>query len=265
MPTWLEQIIEKKRTRIEKAKRDIPLAKIMRDLTTVPNVRRSFRNKIAEAGISLIAEVKRASPSAGNINERCNPVDQARAYFEGGARAISVLTEEDFFKGDLEDLEAVKFGIPVAALRKDFIVDAYQIYESALSNADAILLIAAALSPGELTRFIELAGTLAIDCLVEVHDMEDTEKIRDVPVSIVGVNNRNLKTLKVDLEQSVRLFPHLPPKALKIAESGITRREEVVRLEALGYDAILVGESLMRSNNPVLAVRNLLGVENGEN
>lgn len=263
MSTWLDQIIEKKRTRIEKAKREIPLSKIMRDLTSVPNLRRSFKNKIADAGISLIAEVKRASPSAGYIAERCNPVDQARAYFEGGARAISVLTEEDYFKGDLEDLEAVKFGIPVAALRKDFIIDEYQIYESALSNADAILLIAAALSARELARFIRLAGTLAIDCLVEVHDIRDAEKIKDLPAEIVGVNNRDLKSLKVDLDNSIRLFPHLPRHALKVSESGISKREEVIRLEGLGYDAVLVGESLMRSGDPVSAVRNLLGTSSG--
>ncbi len=263
MSDWLEQIIAKKRKRLERAKQDNPLSRIMRDLVSIPNVRRSFRDRIAEKGISLIAEVKRASPSAGSIHERCNPVDQARAYYEGGARAISVLTEEDYFKGDLEDLEAVKFGIPVPALRKDFIIDEYQIYESALSNADAILLIAAALTIKEMSRFIELAGTLAIDCLVEVHDAGDATKLRDVPAAIVGVNNRNLKTLEVDLENSVRLLSLLPPAALKISESGISKREDVKRFESLGYDAILVGESLMKSENPASAVRNLLGISNG--
>ena len=264
MTGWLEQIIDKKRLRLEKAKQEMPLARIMRDLISIPNVRRPFMKKIAEPGIALIAEVKRASPSAGDIHEKCNPVDQARSYFSGGARAISVLTEEDYFKGDLEDLEAVKFGIPVPALRKDFIIDEYQIYESALSQADAILLIAAALSAGQMTRFIEIAAVHSIDCLVEVHDEEDIEKIKDVPASIIGVNNRNLKSLTVDLENSMKLYSHLPRSAVKIAESGIRTREDVIRLEEAGYDAMLVGETLMKSGNPEEAVRKLLGSSNGQ-
>lgn len=257
MPDFLNDIIKKKRKRIAEAKERISLKKIQEQ--SVPHSLNTFKNALIQRNISLIAEVKRSSPSAGTISDGCNPVEQAQRYYKGGANALSVLTEEDYFKGSLDDLNAITKKISLPVLRKDFIIDEYQVYETAATDADALLLIAAALPQKDIYLLHSLAAELELDCVVEVHNEEDIKKIAGITVSIIGINNRDLNTFKVDLETSIRLYPLLPKNVVTISESGIKTREDVIRLKETGFNAVLVGELLMRSNDPESMVKELLG------
>ncbi len=248
----LEKIIAAKKIRVAEAKRQCDLSELREKAVQYRENRGT--NRFAQAlgdrsRISIIAEFKRASPSKGIINDGRDPAETTLAYKNGGAAAISVLTEEDFFKGSLADLKAVRKAVDLPILRKDFVIDEFQIYESA--GADAVLLIVAALGKDELRRFQSLADSFGLDAIVEVHDLDELEIAGSIGASIIGVNNRNLRTFDVSLNVSRELIKRRPDGALMIAESGISTREEVLELSELGYDGFLIGEALMRSGDPV--------------
>ena len=211
-----------------------------------------------ENGIKIIAEFKRKSPSKGEIRGTADPASIAKAYEEGGAAAVSVLTEEDYFDGSLDDLRAVRQAISLPILRKDFIFDDYQVYESAAAGADALLLIVAALDHETLIRLRQTTeDELGMDALIEVHTREEMHRAVESGARIIGVNNRNLATFEVSLETSLQLIGIAPPDVILISESGLGA-DEVRKLRAVGYRAVLVGETLMRAENPEEALRGLL-------
>jgi indole-3-glycerol phosphate synthase len=212
------------------------------------------------AGLNVIAEVKRASPSKGLINADVNPAEVARAYEAGGACAVSVLTEEDRFRGSLEDLRKVRAAVRLPVLRKDFIFDEYQLYEAAQAGADALLLIVAALDDAQLARLRRITeDELRMDALVEVHTKEELQRAAACGVTLIGVNNRNLHTFEVSMEVSRELAILAPEGATMVSESGLRTRNDLLALRALGYSGFLIGETLMRAREPEQALRELLG------
>jgi indole-3-glycerol phosphate synthase len=216
--------------------------------------------RLRQAGSSVIAEVKRRSPSAGDLAEIAAPAELAAAYQRGGAAAVSVLTEERRFGGSLSDLDAVRAAVGVPVLRKDFVVDAYQLLEARAHGADLVLLIVAAL-PGDLLPALhEAAGELGLTALVEVHDEPEVERAVELGASLVGVNARNLKTLDVDPATFGKLAPLLPDDVVRVAESGVAGPDDVSRLVGEGADAVLVGESLVTDGDPEAAVRAMTGL-----
>ena len=242
----LSEIIAKKRERVREAKtRANPHA---------------FRRALQKDGINIIAEFKRRSPSKGMIRERANPIEVARAYEAGGAVAMSVLTEEDYFAGSLDDLRQVKSTVALPVLRKDFIVDEYQVYESAAAGADAILLIVAALDDELLARLRRLAeDELQMDALVEVHTSEEMKRAALCGAKLIGVNNRDLRTFAVSLDTSLRLAREAPPEVLLVSESGLNNSADLLRLYDAGYRGFLIGETLMRAGDPAAALRSFRG------
>jgi indole-3-glycerol phosphate synthase len=221
---------------------------------------RPFLEVLAGPGLSVIAEHKRSSPSAGVIREDLELVDVVGAYERGGAAALSVLTEQTRFAGTLADLFAARTAASLPILRKDFIVDEYQVYEAAASGADAILLIVAAVEVGPLANLHALAHGLGLATLVEVHNAEELRVATEIGAQIIGINNRNLSTLVVDIETTHQLLPQIPVGVVKVAESGFRTRAELERLAAAGIDAVLIGEALMRSADIEAACRELTGV-----
>lgn len=209
-------------------------------------------------GIKAIAEIKRASPSAGILREGFDPEGLARAYAKGGASAISVLTDEPFFQGSLRHIEEVRMEVELPILRKDFIIDPYQVFETRASLADAFLLIVAALEPPMLQDLLGLALELRLHPLVEVHTEEELTKALEAGADLIGINNRDLKTFQVSLETTFSLLPHIPRGKIVVSESGIKDRSDVVRLSEAGLDAILVGEALLREADPGVKLRELL-------
>ena len=242
----LSEIIARKRERVREAKtRANPHA---------------FRRALQKDGINIIAEFKRRSPSKGMIREDANPIEIARAYETGGAVAMSVLTEEDYFAGSLDDLREVKSTVDLPVLRKDFIVDEYQVYESAIAGADAILLIVAALDDESLARLRRLAeDELQMDALVEVHTSDEMKRAVACGAKLIGVNNRNLRTFEVSLETSLSLTREAPSEALLISESGLNNSADLRRLYNAGYRGFLIGETLMRAHDPASALRSFRG------
>ena len=220
---------------------------------------RDFSRALFAPGLALIAEIKRASPSAGDIAPDIDPVDQARAYQDGGAAAISVLTEPEHFKGSLDDLRAVRDAVAVPVLRKDFICHPLQVWEARAAGADAILLIVAALTQRELVALADLAETLEMSALVETHDTDEVARAVDGGARILGINTRNLATLEVDLATVEKVRASVPDGVTMVGESGISSRADVQAMEAVGMDAVLVGELLMRARDPAATVRELLG------
>jgi indole-3-glycerol phosphate synthase len=206
----------------------------------------------------LIAEVKRSSPSKGELAVIADPVSLAEKYQEGGADVISVLTEERRFKGNISDLIAVRAALDIPVLRKDFIVTEFQVYESRILGADLMLLIVAGLSKSQLTDFYQLATELGMDVLVEVHNMKEAEIALDIKSKIIGVNSRNLKTLEVDDKNFELILPQLPNSVVKVAESGISQRSQVAFVQSLGANAVLIGETLVKAGNPVHTIKDLL-------
>lgn len=199
--------------------------------------------------VNVIAEIKRASPSKGIINDQIDIAATARAYARGGACAVSVLTEQTYFRGSIDDLKTARSTIDIPILRKDFIIDDFQIYEAAAEGADAVLLIVAALNRSTLTEFHYVAHELGLDALVEVHTTQELATATEICANLIGVNNRDLRSFEVSLDVSRELIKHRPRGALMIAESGITTRAEIDELRSLGFDGFLIGESLMRSTN----------------
>ena len=249
--TILEKIIEAKRLQIAAAKQNFDLGDINRNANPF-RLREALSDRSRH---NIIAEFKRASPSKGIINDSVSPALAAANYRDAGAAAISVLTEEHFFKGSIDDLRAVRNAVDLPILRKDFIIDEFHIHESAAIGADAILLIVAALRVNELRHFCSLSDELGLDALVEVHDLAEMEVAAEIGAMLIGVNNRNLKTFEVSLDVSRELIKYAPPGAIMIAESGISSRREIAELSGLGYSGFLVGESLMRSGDATSALK----------
>lgn len=208
--------------------------------------------------IAVIAEIKKASPSKGVLREDFDPLGMAKAYVEAGASAISVLTDSKFFQGRLENIRDIREVVAIPLLRKDFVIDEYQIYESKAYGADAILLIASALQQHQLSDFILMSSELGLECLVEVHTKEEIDSLDFSCVKMVGINNRDLTTFKTNLSTSFRLRKHIPPHVIVVSESGIRSRHDLDRLVSNGIHAVLVGESLVRAENPGRALAELL-------
>jgi indole-3-glycerol phosphate synthase len=239
------------------AQRNVPISKLKDKLSSAPQLRDAYA-ALNKKGISLIAEVKRSSPSKGDLAEISDPIALAKSYQNGGADLISVLTEERKFKGRVSDLVGVRESINLPVLRKDFIVTEFQVYESRILGSDLLLLIIAGLSKSQLIDFYQLSSELGMNVLVEVHTPDEAETALDIGAKIIGVNCRNLKTLELDKNIFERILPTLPESVVKIAESGISTRTEVERVADLGANAILVGETLVKSGNPVHTIKDLL-------
>jgi indole-3-glycerol phosphate synthase len=239
------------------AAQEVPIRDLQQQIESAPKLR-GAKAALAKAGTSLIAEIKRSSPSKGQLSEINDPVALAKSYEIGGAEIVSVLTEKRRFNGKIADLIAVRDAIRLPVLRKDFVVTEFQVYESRLLGADLILLIVAALSQTQLRDFYQLSKQLGMDVLVEVHDENEAQRAIDLKAEIIGVNSRNLKTLEVSDLNFKKIFPHLPKDVIKVAESGITTRAQVEFVESLGADAILVGESLVKSGDPKQSIKELL-------
>ena len=258
--TVLDEILAHKRVELEEARRRVPAAALARRGAAQPPPR-GFRRALLGGGPRprVIAELKRRSPSKGEIRRDFDPVAIAKAYQAGGAAALSVLTDERFFGGSLAVLEAVRAATELPLLRKDFVIDAYQIDEARAAGADAVLLIVAALAPAELEHLRAHAVGLGLDVLVEVHDEAELDAAKGVGADLIGINNRDLRTFVTDLGVTERLARRVPQGALVVAESGIFGPEDVARLQRAGASAFRVGESLMREPDPGLALRRLLG------
>jgi indole-3-glycerol phosphate synthase len=224
---------------------------------------RPFREALVRPGLSLVAEFKRRSPSAGDISAVAAVAEQVGAYERGGAAALSVLTDEPHFGGSLDDLRAARAACDLPILRKDFIVDPYQLYEAAVNGADAVLLIVRALDDGEMRLLYEEARGLDLDCLVEVHDPGELERALELDADVIGVNNRNLDDGTVDVATTYELMPDVPAGKTVVAESGISHRAELEELERVGVDAVLIGTALMSAPDPEALTRELAGGEEG--
>ena len=260
MPTFLETVIDATREDLARRASEIPIATLEARLGP-DRSGRPFSEALIAEGISLIAEMKRASPSRGDIHPAANVSEVVRAYEAGGARACSILTEPRWFGGHLDDLVNARAACSLPLLRKDFIVDRYQLVEARVAGADACLLIVAAVSAGDLARLIQDAWDLDMDCLVEVHDRAELETAIELGAEVIGINNRNLHTLDVTLETTFELLADVPAGTVVVAESGITDSGQVRDLEDAGVDAILVGEHLMRAGDPGAAIRDLVGIQ----
>jgi indole-3-glycerol phosphate synthase len=257
---FLEKMVAIKRGEIFRKKDPSRLRELKKKAEDLPPPRDFERAILQNGSMALIAEIKKASPSAGVIRWEADIPKMAREYEGGGACALSVLTESHFFHGEMAHLPMVKESVGLPLLQKDFIIDPFQLYEGRIAGADAILLIAAILSRGELLEFVKLARCLGLFPLVEVHGEEDLEKISGLGLSLFGINNRNLKTLEVNLETTDRLIGRVPRGMKVISESGIRDRRDVERLERAGVRGILVGEVLMRASDPASKIKELLNL-----
>ncbi len=254
----LTKIIEEKRKEVDRDQSVLSLSSVKKKAESM-YIRSSFKKNISRKGhINLIAEVKKSSPSKGLIRPGFDPVRIALAYNAAGASAISVLTDERFFDGKLEYLKKVKDRVSIPVLRKDFIIDEYQIYQSAVAGADAILLIAKILTVEELNRYCLTAKALGMDVLMEVHNSEEVEKALATPASIIGINNRDLNSFEVDLSVTGHLIRMIPDNKIIVSESGIETYEQVMFLKSLGVNAVLIGEAFMRFDNIGEKVRQLM-------
>jgi len=255
----LEQLISAAGQSVDRRRQQVPLEKLEADLG-LRDKDRPFREALTRPGMSLICEFKRRSPSAGDIASGTDLATQVKAYEQGGAAALSVLTDEVHFGGSLEDLATARESCGLPIIRKDFIVDRYQLLEAAVGGADAVLLIVAVLDDERLRAFQAEAWELDLDCLVEVHDERELDRALEADAEVIGINNRNLDTGVVDVQTTYDLITDVPAGKTVVSESGISTREELVELERVGVDAALIGESLMRSDDPSVKVRELGGV-----
>ena len=258
----IEQLISAAQEGVEERRGRVPQA----DLESRLSARgedRPFNEALVRPGLSLISEFKRRSPSAGEISASATVPEQVGAYERGGAAALSVLTDERHFGGSLEDLQAARAACDLPILRKDFIVDLYQLYEAAVHGADAVLLIVRALDDRELRAMYEEARGLDLDCLVEVHEAEELQRALELDVDVIGINNRNLDSGVVDVSTTYELMPDVPAGKTAVAESGISSRAELEELERVGVDAVLIGGALMSAADPEAKTRELTGVEEG--
>src|SRR5271157_5172699 len=259
MPSKLENIIAATRERIAAARASADLGALTAAERHQPRGFREGLHRASQSGIAVIAELKKASPSRGLIRPEFDVAGLAVELEEAGAAALSVLTDRQFFQGSLQNLEIASEATRLPCLRKDFIIDEFQLLEARAHRADAVLLIVAALTQAELSDLHRRAGELQLDVLCEVHDGEELQRALDAGCEIIGVNNRNLHTFRVDLNTSLQLAEMIPPGILRVAESGIDSGDDIARLRQAGFDAFLVGESLMRAPRPGEALRELLG------
>jgi indole-3-glycerol phosphate synthase len=258
----IEQLIAGARDGVESRRRELPQS----DLESRLSARgedRPFNEALVRPGLSLIAEFKRRSPSAGEISATASVAEQVGRYERGGAAALSVLTDEPHFGGSLEDLRAARAACGMPIIRKDFILDPYQLYEAAVYGADAVLLIVRALDDDALRALYEEARAIDLDCLVEVHDEAELERALEVDAEVIGINNRNLDEGTVDLATTYELMPDVPAGKTVVAESGISGRAELAELERVGVDAVLIGSALMTAEDPEAKTRELAGADEG--
>jgi len=257
----LDRIVEAKAVRLDEARRRVPFELLARKALAIagsPRERSLAGALRRRERANIIAEIKHRSPSKGIIREDFDPACIAESYVSGGASALSVLCEEDFFGGSLTHLEAIRRCVDLPLLRKDFIFDPYQLYESRVAGADAVLLIVAILEDELLEKLIGLANELGLDALVEVHSEGEMGRAAFAGASIIGVNNRDLTTFTVDLDTSIQLAPLAPEGAILVSESGISEGSDIRRLRSAGFNAFLVGERLMRAQDPGEALRRLI-------
>ncbi|MCK5451088.1 MAG: indole-3-glycerol phosphate synthase TrpC [Candidatus Omnitrophica bacterium] len=254
----LSKIIEAKKREVEKLQKKISFSE-MKEKAEALYINSTFKKNISRKGhINLIAEIKKSSPSQGVIRANFDPLQIALTYYAAGTSAISVLTDERFFDGKIEYLKMLKERITLPLLRKDFIIDEYQVYESAACGADAILLIANILTRDELNRYYSIAKSLRMDVLVETHNEEEVEKALSSPAAIIGINNRNLTSFEVDISVTQRLLHLIPEHKIIVSESGIRTYEQIMFLKSLGVNAVLIGETFMRAKNIGEKVRELI-------
>jgi indole-3-glycerol phosphate synthase len=253
----LEQILRDKVDEVAERRRRCPLAELQRMARDLPPTR-DFLGALCGNGSGspsparVIAEVKKASPSQGVIRPDFDPVAIAQAYSAHGAAALSILTDGKYFQGELGFLRRIHQAVPLPLLRKDFTVDAYQVYESRVAQADALLLIVAALDPGRLEHFLGLAHDLGMTALLEVHTLEELQRSLPLRPRLVGINNRDLRTFHTNLDTTVRLLPSIPPDVVVVSESGINGASDIILLQQRGVHAFLIGEALMRAADPGL-------------
>lgn len=259
MPDILEQILNTKRRELEESRLRQSLAELQRAVENAPPPRDFFSPLAAPGPVRLIAEIKRASPSRGLIRQDFDPAELARVYESHGATCLSVLTDGPFFQGSLEHLAAVRQAVELPLLRKDFIIDTFQLYEARAAGADAVLLIAECLDDCRLRKLHNEALELGMTPLVELYEPENMQRVLDAGATLIGINNRNLRTFETDLEHTLRLAERVPEHCVLVAESGIRTRDDVARLAAAGVSAMLVGESLLLQADVGQAVDELLG------
>jgi len=262
---FLTKIVEHKKTEIEERKKLLP-ENLLRD-EAIKVRRRPFMKKLSEpgpSGINIIAEIKRASPSKGFLRPDLDPAEYAAGYEKGGAAAISVLTDRDYFKGNSDDLIRAREASSLPVLRKDFIISSYQIYETSAMGADALLLIARILSKQQIKGYLALCSELAMDALVEVHSEKDLETASDAGALFIGINNRNLSSFETDPENAVRIAGLLKPGQIAVAASGITGRRDIEKNLPSGIYNFLIGESIVKAESPAKFLRSLLYPESLE-
>ncbi len=265
MSAVLDKIVAATRRKVSVTKNRADLRELEHRAET--NVPRGFRRSLQEKsreGVAVIAELKKASPSKGLIRSDFDPAALASELEAAGAAALSVLTDEEFFQGSLENLRRASHAAHLPCLRKDFIVDEFQLLEARANGADAVLLIVAALSRNELERLADAARSRGLDVLCEVHDEEELHRALGASCDLIGVNTRDLRTFKVDLETAFGLAKHFPRNVVRVAESGIRSVQDILHLRAAGYDAFLIGESLMRAERPGDALRELIAVPSSQ-
>jgi indole-3-glycerol phosphate synthase len=256
----IEELVEAAQAGVERRRAQVPLEDLARRLGERPE-QRPFGEALVRPGLSLIAEFKRRSPSAGEIRGGAAPAEIASAYEQGGAAALSVLTDETHFGGSLTDLTEARRACELPVLQKDFIVDRYQLYEAAVAGADAILLIVAALDAGRLADLHTETKGLDLDCLVEVHKESELEDALTIDADVIGINNRDLEDFSVDVQTTFELITDVPAGKAVVSESGIADRSTLEELERVGVDAVLIGEALMRADDPAAKVRELTADE----
>ncbi len=255
-PDILARIASRKREELREA--TVPLDQLRQAAEHTRHSHRDFTAALRSGAPAIISEIKKASPSKGVLVHDFDPVLLAKQYEEGGASALSVLTDRDFFQGSLDDLRAARAACALPVLRKDFTVSEYHVHEAAAAGADAILLIVSILDQNELRCFRELAAEHGLATLVEAHDAEEVERALQSGAEIIGINNRNLRTFQVSLDTSLQLVAQIPAGILKVSESGIFNSADIGRLRAAGFDAFLVGEHLVKSSDPTRALRELV-------
>jgi indole-3-glycerol phosphate synthase len=256
----IEELVQAARAGVERRRSQVPIEELEERLGDRPD-QRPFREALTRPGLSLIAEFKRRSPSAGTIREGSTPAELAQAYERGGAAALSILTDEAHFGGELDDLVAARRACELPILQKDFIVDRYQLYEAAIAGADAILLIVAALQPDALAALHDEARSLDLDCIVEVHKEPELDTALSVDAEVIGINNRDLDDFRVDVQTTFELITDVPAGKTVVSESGISDRRTLQELDDVGVDAVLIGEALMRADDPEGKVRELTADE----
>ncbi len=256
----IEDLVGSARAGVERRSAELPVEELAKGLASRPE-QRPFGEALVRPGLSVIAEFKRRSPSVGEIRAGATPAEIAQAYDEAGAAALSVLTDEQHFGGSLDDLREARAACVLPILQKDFIVDRYQLYEAAAAGADAVLLIVAALDQDRLAGLYEDARGLDLDVVIEVHKEEELETALTVDAEVIGINNRNLDDFTVDVQTTFELMPDVPAGKTVVSESGIADRETLEELERVGVDAVLIGETLMRADDPGAKLKELIADE----